>query len=46
MAISDYKAIKKILSKQLDPKRYEHTIGVAYTAAALAMRYHADVEKA
>ena len=46
MAISDYKAIKRILSKQLDPKRYEHTIGVAYTAAALAMRYHADVEKA
>lgn len=46
MAISDYKAIKRILSKQLDSKRYEHTIGVAYTAAALAMRYHADVEKA
>ncbi|MGN0326914.1 MAG: bis(5'-nucleosyl)-tetraphosphatase (symmetrical) YqeK [Lachnospiraceae bacterium] len=46
MAISDYKAIKRSLSKQLDPKRYEHTIGVAYTAAALAMRYHADVEKA
>ena len=46
VSVSDYKAIKKILSKQLDPKRYEHTIGVAYTAAALAMRYHADVEKA
>lgn len=46
MAISDYKTIKRSLSKQLDPKRYEHTIGVAYTAAALAMRYHADVEKA
>lgn len=46
MSIYDYKAIKKALSKQLDAKRYEHTIGVAYTAASLAMRYGADIEKA
>lgn len=29
-----------------DPKRFEHTLGVAYTAAALAMRYDGDVKKA
>lgn len=37
---------KKRLQKRLDSERYEHTIGVAYTAAALAMRYGADLEKA
>lgn len=37
---------KKKLQKKLDANRYEHTIGVAYTAAALAMRYGADIEKA
>lgn len=37
---------KKKLQKKLDAERYEHTIGVAYTAAALAMRYGADIEKA
>lgn len=37
---------KKKLQKKLDSDRYEHTIGVAYTAAALAMRYGADIEKA
>ena len=42
----DVKAIKKDLSKILDEKRYEHTIGVAHTAAALAMCYGEDVNKA
>lgn len=37
---------KKKLQKKLDVERYEHTIGVAYTAAALAMRYGADLDKA
>ncbi len=46
MSIYDYKTIKKSMSKHLDAKRYEHTIGVAYTAASLAMRYGADMEKA
>lgn len=46
MSIYDYKMIKKALSKQLDAKRYAHTIGVAYTASSLAMRYSADIEKA
>ena len=34
------------LRKELDFKRYEHTCGVAYTSAALAMRWDADVYKA
>lgn len=46
MSIYDYKTIKKAMSKQLDAKRYAHTIGVAYTSASLAMRYGADIEKA
>ena len=42
----DLHKIKKHLSKALDHKRYEHTLGVAYTAAALAMRYGEDMKKA
>ena len=38
--------IKKNLSKKLTPSRYEHTLGVAYTSAALAMRYGYDMDKA
>lgn len=38
--------IKLLLQKELDPKRYEHTIGVMYTAAALAMRENADIDQA
>lgn len=38
--------IRKQLAKTLDSKRYEHTQGVAYTSAALAMRYGEDVKKA
>lgn len=37
---------QKKLKKELDPERYAHTIGVAYTAAALAMRYEANVQQA
>lgn len=37
---------KKILKKYLDDNRFEHTQGVMYTAAALAMRYGEDLEKA
>ena len=37
----------KIKVKQvLNPKRYEHTLGVMYTAGALAMRYHEDMYNA
>jgi len=38
--------IRKKLKKKLDGERYEHTLGVVYTAAALAMRYDTDIEKA
>jgi len=34
------------MEKALDTKRYEHTLGVAYTAAALAMRYDANIKSA
>lgn len=38
--------IRKKLKKKLDEDRYEHTIGVAFTASCLAMRYGADLYKA
>ncbi|MDO5522328.1 MAG: bis(5'-nucleosyl)-tetraphosphatase (symmetrical) YqeK, partial [bacterium] len=34
------------LKKTLKPNRYEHTIGVAYTAANMAMRYGVDIKRA
>ena len=34
------------LIKTLDEPRYQHTLGVMYTAASMAMRYGEDVEKA
>ena len=42
----DIRKIRKSMEKNLDPRRYEHTLGVAYTAASLAMRYGADVNNA
>lgn len=38
--------IRKRLSKLLKKERYEHTLGVMYTAASLAMCYGADMQKA
>lgn len=38
--------IRKAMEKNLDAKRFEHTVGVEYTAAALAMRYDASVHSA
>lgn len=38
--------MKKRVQSHLDKDRYEHTTGVMYTAAALAMRYQVDIEKA
>jgi len=46
MKSADITKIRKALEKELDGKRYEHTLGVAYTAAALAMRYDVEVEAA
>lgn len=40
------KKIKKYLKKHLTKDRYQHTLGVAYTAAALAMKYNADTSNA
>ncbi len=42
----DLHKLKKQLSKSMDAKRYEHTLGVAYTSAALAMCHNADMDKA
>lgn len=38
--------LKKKIKKVLDRDRYQHTLGVAYTAACLAMRYGADLDDA
>ena len=38
--------IRKVLKKKLDEDRYEHTLGVAYTAMCLAMKYGEDLYKA
>ena len=38
--------IKKKIKKQLDRDRYQHTLGVAYTAACMAMKYGEDIDKA
>ena len=41
-----FRDIQKKLEATLDEYRYVHTLGVALTSAALAMRYETDVEKA
>ena len=38
--------LKKKLRRHLDKERYEHTLGVMYTAGAMAMAYQVDMEKA
>ena len=40
------KDLKKAMKKHMDESRYEHTLGVMYTCASLAMRYGYDMEKA
>lgn len=42
----DVVKLRKEMDEVQKSGRLEHTIGVAYTAAALAMRYGADMEKA
>ena len=46
MKSSELTKIRKAMEKTLDAKRYEHTLGVEYTAAALAMRYDAPIMSA
>ncbi len=38
--------LRKQLEKELTPDRFDHTLGVAYTAASMAFVHGADVEKA
>ena len=38
--------INKKLQKKLDKERYEHTLGVMYTASALAMCHNANIGQA
>ena len=44
--MTDFTEIRHSLAKKLKPERFEHTIGVMYTAASLAMRYGEDIDKA
>ena len=46
MLNEDTQKIIAELEKGLDAKRFGHTIGVAYTAACIAMRYDYDMDKA
>ncbi len=38
--------IQKELKKELEKERYEHTLGVMYTAGCLAMRHGCDMDQA
>ena len=42
----ELKSIRKSLKKVLSKSRYEHTLGVEFISAALAMCYGADIKKA
>ncbi|MDE6601881.1 MAG: bis(5'-nucleosyl)-tetraphosphatase (symmetrical) YqeK [Lachnospiraceae bacterium] len=42
----DLEKLRRAMEKELSTGRYTHTLGVAYTAAALAMAHNEDMEKA
>ncbi len=44
--LENVEKVQERLKSKLTPKRYIHTTGVRYTAAALAMRYGLSVEDA
>ena len=46
MAEYDLKLLQKQMKEALNEDRYEHTLGVMYTAESLAMRYGVDMTKA
>ena len=46
MAREDVAALRAKIKKVQDKKRFEHTLGVTYTAACLAMCYDIDTERA
>lgn len=41
-----YKKLRKKVKDVMTKARYEHTLGVEFTAASLAMRYGIDIDKA
>lgn len=43
---ADLEKIQKKLEKKFKKERYQHTLGVMYTAGALAMRYNENLEEA
>lgn len=43
---TDWESIESRLQKALTENRYRHTLGVTYTACALAMRYGEDLQAA
>ena len=44
--MTDITGIRKKLEKKLKSERYEHTLGVMYTASSLAMCHGGDIQKA
>ena len=46
MDAEKFRKIQKKLCKKLDDRRYQHTLGVMYTCAALAMAHGQDMQKA
>lgn len=46
MKNTEFKKIRRAMEKVLDDKRYEHTLGVTYTAGCLAMYYGFDIQTA
>lgn len=42
----DLETIQKKLEKKLKKSRYQHTLGVMFTAASMAMRFNVDIQKA
>lgn len=42
----DLAHLQKFMKKELDQNRYQHTLGVMFTAAALAMAHGEDMERA
>lgn len=43
---SEMEKLRRAMEKELSTGRYTHTLGVAYTAASLAMAHEEDMEKA
>ena len=46
MKTVEFIKIREEVREVVDEKRYEHILGVSYTASSMAMRYGVDVEKA